>query len=143
MSLVCIVGDGDFDKDHFSGFSEFSVIKADGGADIDCENAAVIVGRKASLNVKNALGVIVDGESFSGEIPHGIQLITCGISPKNTVSVTSRTDDRITLSLNRAIRTAAGICEPLEQPVPLDNEPHDEYDIMAAFAARLLLSDNL
>lgn len=139
MSLVCIVGDGGFDKDRLS---EFSVVRADGSADIDCENAAVIVGRNASLNVKKALGVIVDGDSFNGQIPHGIQLITCGISPKNTVSITSRTDDKITLSLNRAIRTAAGICEPLEQPVPLD-KPLDEYDIMAAFAAKLLLSNNI
>lgn len=139
MSLVCIVGDGGFDKDRLSGFS---VVKADGSAEIDCENAAVIVGHNASVNVKNALGVIVDGENFTGQIPHGIQLITCGISPKNTVSVTSRTDDKLTLSLNRAIHTASGICEPLEQPVPLD-KPHDEYDIMAAFAARLLLSTNI
>ena len=140
MSLVCIVGDNEFDKDQISGFS---VVRADGSADIDCENAAVIVGRNASVNVKNALGVIVDGESFSGQIPHGIQLITCGISPKNTVSITSRTDDKITLSLNRAIRTAEGVCEPLEQPVSLNDPNPDEYDIMAAFAARLLLSNNI
>lgn len=143
MSLVCIVGDGGFDKDRLSGFS---VVKADGSADIDCENAAVIVGSNtssSSFNVKSALGVIVDGESFNGRIPHGIQLITCGISPKNTVSVTSRTDDKITLSLNRAIRTAEGICEPLEQPVELNEPNPNEYNIMAAFAAKLLLSNNI
>lgn len=139
MSLVCIVGDGEFDNDELSGYS---VVKADGNTEIDCENAAVIVGRNASVNIKNALGVIVDGENFSGRIPHGIQLITCGISPKNTVSVTSRTDDKITLSLNRAIHTADGVCEPLEQPVSVSGALN-EYDVMAAFAARLLLSNNI
>lgn len=137
MSLVCIVGGGEFDKERLAGFS---VVRADSTADIDCENAAVIVGRNASINVKNALGVIVDGESFIGQIPRGIQLITCGISPKNTVSITSRTDDKLTLSLNRAIRTADGICEPLEQPVSLNKPDPDEYEIMAAFAAILLLN---
>lgn len=140
MSLVCIVGECGFDKNQLSGVP---FVKVEGGADIDCENAAVIVGRGVSPNVRSALGVIVDGESFSGRIPRGIQLITCGFSPKNTVSVTSRTDDKITLSLNRAIRTANGtVCEPLEQPVALEKPHTDEYDIMAAFAAKLMLSEN-
>lgn len=140
MSLVCIVGECGFDKNQLSGVP---FVKVEGGADIDCENAAVIVGRGVSPNVRSALGVIVDGESFSGRIPRGIQLITCGFSPKNTVSVTSRTDDKITLSLNRAIRTVEGvICEPLEQPIPLDESSRDEYGIMAEFAARLLIGES-
>ncbi len=135
MNLVCIVGESSSDKQ----LRGLPLVKAADRADIDCENAAVIVGKSARLNVKKALGVIVDGESFRGKVTRGIQLITCGISPKNTVSVTSRTDDKITLSLNRSIRTADGVCEPLEQPIPLTENIRDEYDIMAAFAARLLL----
>lgn len=138
MSLVCIVGESDSDRQ----LPGFPFVKTS-AADINCETAAVIVGRGAKPNVRNALGVIVDSESFSEKIPRGIQLITCGISPKNTVSITSRTDEKITLSLNRTIRTAGGICEPLEQPIPLTESAADEYDIMAAFAARLLLSDSV
>ena len=137
--MVCIVGECNSDR-HLEGVK---VIKAEKKACIDCGEAAVIVGRDGDVSVRCALGVIVDGERFSGNLPRGVQLITCGISPKNTVSVTSRTDDKITLSLNRTIRTQkGGICEPLEQPVDLKNpagSTEDEYDIMAAFAAKLLL----
>ena len=132
--MVIIVGECNSDK-HFKGVK---VIKTEKKADIDCDEAAVIVGRDGDVSVKCALGVIVDGERFSGSLPRGVQLITCGISPKNTVSVTSRTDEKITLSLNRTIRTQNGICEPLEQPVDMVGTD-DEYDIMAAFAAKLLL----
>lgn len=133
MKLTVVVGE--------SGVSlgECSVIRAAGGTVIDCEFAAVIAGKGAELEVKSALGVIADGESFRQKLPRGIQLITCGIGPKNTVSVTSRTAGRLTLALNRSIRTIAGMCEPLEQPVDVP-EGADEYDIMAAFAAGLLLS---
>ncbi len=134
--MVCIVGESESDRH----LKEFSVIKAN-DAEIDCGEAAVIVGKNGVANVRSALGVIVDGERFSGEMPRGVQLITCGISPKNTVCVTSRTDEKITLSLNRTIRTQNGVCEPLELPVDAVGAD-EEYDVMAAFAARLLLDKN-
>ncbi len=134
--MVCIVGESESDRH----LKEFSVIKTN-DAEIDCGEAAVIVGKNGVANVRCALGVIVDGERFSGEMPRGVQLITCGISPKNTVCVTSRTDEKITLSLNRTIRTQNGVCEPLELPVDAVGAD-EEYDVMAAFAARLLLDKN-
>lgn len=134
MSLVFIVGESEADKL----LGDFSVIKSERSAEIDCSNAAVIVGKNADITVKNALGIVVDGDDFGEKIPRGVQLITCGISPKNTVSITSRTDDKLTLSLNRTIRTTSGLCEPLEQPVSF-SENKNEYDIMSAFAAKLLL----
>ena len=130
--MICIVGESNANKL----LEELPFIKT-GSAEINAPEAAVIVGKNAKISVSSALGVIVS-EEFSGTVPRGIQLITCGISPKNTVSVTSRTDEKITLSLNRSIRTEHGIIEPLEQPV--NNERGlSEYDIMSAFAARLLL----
>lgn len=132
--MVCIVGECNSDRH----LNDLKVIKTQKNAEIDCDEAVVIVGRDGEARVRSALGVIVDGERFSGRLPRGIQLITCGISPKNTVCVTSRTDEKITLSLNRTIRTQSGICEPLEQPVDAV-AGDDEYDIMAAFAAKLLL----
>lgn len=134
--MVCIVGESDCDRH----LDDIKVIKTGKDAVIDCADAVVIIGRSGTADIHSALGVIVDGERFSGELPKGVQLITCGVSPKNTVSVTSRSDDKITLSLNRTIRTSRGITEPLEQP--FDTMPgDDEYDMMAAFAARLLLEN--
>lgn len=135
MGLLVIVGDSRADEF----FGKYPTIKAERSAKIDCEIAAVIVGKGAGLEVSSALGVIADGESFRQKLPRGIQLITCGVSPKNTVSITSRTAEKLTLSLNRSIRTESGkICEPLEQPVNVRNNI-DEYDVMAEFAAKMLL----
>lgn len=135
MGLLLIVGESRADVF----FEKYPLIKAERRTEIDCGSAAVIAGKNAVLDVSSALGVIVDGECFCGRIPRGIQLITCGISAKNTVSITSRTAEKLTLSLNRSIRTRSGkICEPLEQPIDVP-EGVDEYDVMAAFAARLLL----
>ncbi len=107
-------------------------------AAVDCENAVVIMGKNARCEIRSALSVIVDGDEPSAELPRRVQLITCGVSPKNTVSVTSRTPERLTLSLNRSIRTESGVCEPLEQPVDISGNI-SEYDLMAAFAVNILL----
>ncbi len=155
--LLLIVGESRADE--FLGGQP--TIKSDSRASVNCKFAAVIVGKSAEIEIgasralaqlpqrsawmptnqgqQAALGVIVDGETFTGKIPRGVQLITCGISPKNTVSITSRTAEKLTLSLNRSIRTLTGkLCEPLEQPVDVP-ENADEYDVMAAFAAGMLL----
>lgn len=134
--VVCIVGECNCGRH----LEDIEVIKALDNAQIDCKDAVVIIGSGGSADVRCALGVIVDGERFSGELPKGVQLITCGISPKNTVSITSRNDEKITLSLNRTIRALSGIIEPLEQPFDAVGGD-DEYGLMAAFAARLLLEN--
>ena len=130
--MICIVGESRAEEL----LGEYEIVKVY-SAEINSSSAAVIVGENAKIKIRSALGVIVSDE-FSGSVPRGIQLITCGISPKNTVSITSRTDEKITLSLNRSIRTSSGICEPLEFPVSVP-EILSEYDIMSAFAARLLV----
>ena len=133
MYLTVVVGESNADKI----LGDRPIIRASGFTAVDCEFAGVIAGKGAELEVKSALGVIVDGETFHQKIPRGIQLITCGISSKNTVSITSRTANKLTLSLNRGIRTISGVCEPLEQPVDV-SEDADEFDVMAAFAAIVL-----
>lgn len=116
-----------------------SVIKASSAELIDCPDAAVILGAGARAeNIRAALGVIVNGDEPSNNLPRGVQLITCGVSPKNTVSITSRTPEKITLSLNRSIRTKSGVIEPLELPVALEGTL-SEYEMMSSFAAGLLL----
>lgn len=118
--------------------SEYPIVKAGEFASVDNENAVVILGKNARCKINSALSVIVDGDEPFDALPRCVQLISCGVSPKNTVSITSRTPEKLTLSLNRSIRTTKGVCEPLEQPVDV-LEDVSEYDIMAAFAAKLLL----
>ncbi len=99
----------------------------------------VAAGNGARLPHKlSALAVAVDcdsGVSTAGLC--GNSIITCGLGGKNTVSVTSKTTDYITLSLNRALHTVSGLCEPLELPVPLYGGFSD-FDYMAAFAASVM-----
>ena len=134
MGLVVIVGESRAEEF----LNEFSIIKTNDHAKVKCENAVVIIGKNGRADVISALGVIVDGDEPAADLPRFVQVIACGVSAKNTVSVTSRTSDKITLSLNRSVQTADGVCEPLELPVD-DNGNISEYDLMAAFAAKILL----
>lgn len=137
MGLVVIVGESRAEEL----LKEFSIVKAKDHVRVNCKNAAVIMGKNAHADVVSALAVIVDGDEPAANIPRFVQVIACGVSPKNTVSVTSRTSDKITLSLNRSVQTASGVCEPLELPTD-DNKGVSEYDLMAAFAAKILLKQN-
>lgn len=137
MGIVVIVGESHADEL----LSEFSIVKANEFAKISCMDAVVIIGKNARADISSALGVIVDGDEPATDIPRFVQVIACGVSSKNTVSVTSRTTEKITLSLNRSVQTADGVCEPLEQPIP-DNGNVSEYDLMAAFAVKILLKQN-
>lgn len=136
MGVVIISGESRADKL----LGEFSIIKGEISL-IDCESAAVIIGKNSGVEIRAALGVIVDGDEPWAELPRSVQLISCGVSSKNTVCVTSRTHEKITLSLNRTVKTASGICEPLEFPVNED-ESISEYDKMAAFAVKILLNNS-
>ena len=120
-------------------FPEQELVVVQNRAVINAPNAAVIVEKNASAEIEAALGIIADEDGCFGEFPRGVQLITCGVNPKNTVSFTSRSNDKITLSLNRAIRSRNGIAEPLELPADFV-DGLDEFDYMAAFAVSLLLS---
>lgn len=139
MSLIVIAGECRADIL----LKDFPLIKARELPVIDCGCAAVILGKDARAEVRAALGVVIDSDESADvlsalALPRSVQIITCGVSPKNTVCVTSRTPEKLTLSLNRSIRTASGVCEPLELPVDF-MESFSEYELMAAFAAKLLL----
>lgn len=118
-------------------FPKLDYISAENFAVVNDPNTAVIVEDGADAEIKAALCVIADGDSGFCAFPDGIPLITCGVNPKNTVSFTSRSENIITLSLNRAIHTKNGITEPLEYPVKY-LRGFSEFDYMAAFAASLL-----
>ncbi len=133
MDTVIIVGESRADRL----LEKFGMLKAQEAEIIDCADAVVILGRGAKVKIRAALGVIIDGDD-PPELPRAVQLISCGVSPKNTVSITSRTPEILTFSLNRSVRGKNGVCEPFELPAPAASD-FSEYDQMAAFAARLLL----
>ena len=119
-------------------FPEQDFVVAQKRAVINAPSAVVIVESSATADIKAALGIIADEDGCFGNFPRGVQLITCGVNPKNTVSFTSLSADKITLSLNRAIRAKNGIAEPLELPADVV-DGLNEFDYMSAFAASLLL----
>ncbi len=134
--MVIVVGKHAF-CDRFEELFPEGFVAAENRVVINAPQSVVIAQNDAEADVRAALAVVVDDDSVRN-FPRGIQLITCGISPKNTISVTSRADDKITLSLNRALHGKNGLIEPLEQPVERICG-FSEYDYMAAFAAELLL----
>ncbi len=109
-------------------------------AKIYSENAVVILGKDGCAEIERAFSVIINGDEPPYPVPCGVQVITIGQSPKNTVSVTSRTPELLTLSLNRAVNTLKGTVEPLELPLRVP-ETTDEIGCMAAFAAGILLGE--
>lgn len=120
-------------------FPACGLISADGAVTVDAADCVVILCKSSpKIKIQNALGVIFNGDTPPENLPDGVQLISVGIGAKNTVSISSRAADSITLSLNRTIHTENGICEPLELPVPAD-ENADIYGYMSAFAASLMM----
>lgn len=118
------------------------IVCCEGVTSINSDRAVLVVGEGAQLpEGMSVFAAIVDADaSVQLDALHGIAVITCGLSGRNTVSITSRTADRITLSLNRAIHTQRGLCEPMELPVPL-REGCLDFDYMAAFAAAVVFGD--
>lgn len=140
MGFICALGElNDFSEDFFKLTGGFPLIAVNGCVRIDCPDCVIIAGKSADwrrLEIRSALGLVVSEETQL-TVPKGIQLITCGFSHKNAVSITSRTDERLILSLNRSVHTISGITEPLEMPVPTGG---DEFELMANFSAGLLLT---
>ena len=70
-----------------------------------------------------------------------LPVITCGCSAMDTFSYTSRTEDFLTVSLNRNLNTLSGkSIQPFETPRVL-NEGVGVYDVMALMAVSLLLDE--
>ena len=120
-------------------FPRCEVVRTQHITEMSAQQSVVVAGEGAQLPEGfSALAVIVDADSdIDLSKLRGNAVITCGISGRNTVSVTSKTSDSITLSLNRAIHTLGGLCEPMELPIPL-YEGYSDYDHMAAFAATVI-----
>lgn len=140
MNTVIAVGQVDI-SGLLSGevFPRCEVVRTQHITEMSAQQSVVVAGEGAQLPEGfSALAVIVDADSdIDLSKLRGNAVITCGISGRNTVSVTSKTSDSITLSLNRAIHTLGGLCEPMELPMPL-YEGYSDFDHMAAFAATVI-----
>lgn len=116
------------------------VISVRGTELVKAPDSVLIAGKGALLSGGlQVFAAIVDADSgFDAAALQGTAVIACGMSGRNTVSMTSRTPERVTLSLNRSVMTLRGLCEPFELPLPMLPDTSD-YDCMAAFAAAVVL----
>ena len=123
-------------------FPRCEVVHAQYINEISAAESVVVAGEGARLPKEiSVLAVIVDADAdIDLSSLRGNAVVTCGISGRNTVSVTSKTSDSITLSLNRAVHTKSGLCEPMELPVRLC-EGYSDFDYMAAFAVGVIFGD--
>ncbi len=67
------------------------------------------------------------------------EVITCGLSSKDTVTFSSRREGRAVVSLLRSLEGARGIVEPLDLPIRCP-DGCGAYPLLAAAAARLFLT---
>lgn len=106
---------------------------------LSAPRSVLIAGEGAVLPERpDVFAVTVDADrGFDAVAVRGSAVLTCGMSGRNTVSMTSRTTDIITLSLNRSIVTLRGVCDPFELPIRY-LQGTSEYDCMAAFAAAVM-----
>lgn len=140
--MVIAVGDVDFGVLRGCGLLDgCAVVRCSDLCEVYAENAVLVLARDAVLrcDVSDVFAAVVCSEYRSPvERLRGVPILTCGMGARNTISVTSRTSDRMTLALNRRIATVRGCCEPMELPLPLCASS-DDYDHMAAFAAAVVL----
>ncbi|MGN0687214.1 MAG: hypothetical protein ACI4KA_03810 [Oscillospiraceae bacterium] len=120
-----------------------NIICAEKLSEISADDVPLVIGENAVLPDRlSVLAAVVNCDVyFDLSALKGTAVICCGHSCKNTVSVTSKTSEFITLSLNRSIHTLKGLCDPLEMPLPLLQTVTDDYDYMAAFAASIILGN--
>ena len=120
-------------------FEVGEVIAVHGTSLLRASGSVLIIGKNAELPSHiSVFAAVVDADSdFDCECLRGTAVISCGMSGRNTVSITSCTNESITLSLNRSIMTLAGICEPFELPIRRLRGTTN-HDCMAAFAAAVL-----
>jgi len=112
---------------------------------INSKNCILLL--KESFCPKNIIGslhgctAIVSSENEYGVkflAEQGIQTVTCGLSGKDTVTISSFTGERVMVSLQRELRSCSGkMLQPVEISVELGSI-RDRYTIMSGIAAKLL-----
>lgn len=109
------------------------------------ESPIILAKKEAALTMplpENSTAIIsAENENqLSAVKSSGVCAITCGISPTSTISFTSETEEKLTVSLNRSISALSGrTVQPLE--IPINKSGFDSYTLMSFVALRLLLDD--
>lgn len=109
------------------------------------ENPIILAKKQAVLTIplpESSTAIIsAENESQLSAVKNsGAFAITCGISPTSTISFTSETEEKLTVSLNRSISALSGrTVQPLE--IPIQKSGFDNYTLMSFIALRLLLDD--
>ena len=119
-------------------------IDADGLQNIDLEGAAVVLGPKAKLlktsRIASGCYIVADSANakqlawLSGK---NLKTISCGLSQKDTLTVSSRKEESCAVSLQRTLKICRKELEPMELLVSCEGEK-DAYPILAAAACTLL-----
>lgn len=125
-----------------AGVPEYLVIGCSGLKSVAAQ-PCILVLTETTLRIPSVPGgsaVLVLGRSGCGEFSVSVQLISCGLGAKDTVTLSSLEDKRPMLSVQRPMTTLSGtVIEPMELPLPRD-EGTDLFDLLAA-AAIVLLCD--
>lgn len=125
-----------------------NIILTDGNNNMLSDKGVVILGdisdykcvihRDYSYVIANSASYTQMDSLLFSDLP----VITCGCSAMDTFSYTSITDDFLTVSLNRKIKTMSKKnVQPFEIPRPI-KDGENVYWIMALVAVSLLLDDN-
>ena len=127
--------------------AEFLLIECNTSANINSEKGIIVMTGEISESFQLKLPRTYKGIVFSSDrialkklMENKITTVSCGMSNKDTMVLSSVTDDTASVCLQRKIITINGNeVEPCEFPVKLKT-PITDYALLAAFAI-LLLSD--
>ena len=124
------------------------IILADAESVVCMEAAAPLIvynglGKTGPVNdsFKNAVAIVnsANPQLLAAVSSTGLPVITCGLSPKDSVTLSSIDNDQIVVSVQRAILCTNGsIAEPQEIPFTL-SAPIDHFAFMALTAILILL----
>lgn len=114
--------------------------------EIKVKNAILILKENARINsiksIEQSINIITNANNTKNLLRLGKSIhnvYTCGFSPKDYVTFSSREEETAIVSLQRSIRQANGhICDPMEVPCSTANKISD-YSILASTLTLILL----
>lgn len=117
---------------------EIMLYETDKIAQCNFKNCVMIIKKQCSINIcnefeSNTVAIVSSEQQNHLKLLSKLNLrtITCGSSSKDTVTFSSKNDDEIVISLQRAISTINGeIIEPFEMPMKKSIED-DDFTLLA------------
>ena len=114
--------------------------------ELSLKNAILIVKQNAKLGLLTKIGrelpVVIDAANVRGLArldPERANVYTCGYSPKDAITFSSREETSAVVSLQRTVRLGkGGDCEPFELPCVLDGKA-DDYSVLASAMGLILM----